>query len=577
MEDIEMSCERSAGVAEVRDFRFDTNLIYEAIIRQSDSVVGAFAELVQNSADAGATKCEVFFDEDGFTVSDNGRGFKSREEIINWFEIFGKPHDHEDHRRFGKFRMGRGQIMGYAATVWTSGQFTMEVDIKKRGLKYGLQSTSHFRDGCKITGQWYKDNDRSVLFRGHCILQDETIDSIHLSLSKKLRYIYGMDVFINGVLANDFHGAQWLYEDDVFCFARPEDDEIYYFDNKVKFYNLGIYIDSLPIHRTTGSVVTKRALSVNLTRTKIQDSCKVLAHIKSKLRLLIPKYSQSKKYQSWEAKDILQGLLTRDVSYQDVCKLSMFQNIRGTKHHCLEDLSANRFVIAPPGKQFEVIADQIHAQGLCIVLKSDSDHRFYITSKPNKVTFAEAFYLIFRNEVSESHNIQKNMLDFDAVCKQLDIEKTELKTEEQAMLVQLKLKAFNLCRYDISKEFRSGKRTREFFVGLSSSALAWTDCKTKIVFELSHLNELDKGYPAAIQLLQTIAHEYSHVADDVLHDGDFFEKYHDMTIRADLFKLASQVLRKYDDLLAKEGLAPSVSMEKAMRVARRDGKAKSAG
>ncbi len=562
---------------EQRGFQFDTNLIYEAIIRQSDSVIGALAELVQNSADAGATECHICFDEHQFTVTDNGRGFKSRDEILTWFEIFGKPHDTEDPRRFGKFRMGRGQIMGYASTIWESGQFIMDVDVKVRGLTYGLITTATQLDGCRIAGRWYNEKGKSCLFRGLGFFDDDdTIEKIGLSLSQKLRYIYGMQVFINGV-ANDFSAIPWEYEDDYFLFTRLDDNEVFSYarNGYVKFYNLGIYIDSVPIHRMTGRVVTKKTMSVNITRTKIKDDCPVLAHIKAKLRELAPKYTQSKKYSAWEARDILAGLLSRQVNYKEVCKLKMFQNIRGTTYPSLNDLASKPFVITPPGKQFEVIADQIHAQGLCLALKNETNHLFKITTKPMEVSFAEAIHLVFGNEFPESNQIFNNMLDFDSVYQQLDMEKTELTTGDQPLHVQLKLKALNLCRYDISKCFRSSNKTREFYAGISATAYAWTDCKEKIVIELSDLNLIDNGFSGVLILLLTIAHEYSHVEDNVVHNGEFTGKFHDSVIRADLFSLASKILRKYDDLLAKEGVRPSISVEKAMRLARRDGRAKS--
>ncbi|WP_287923609.1 ATP-binding protein [Diaphorobacter sp.] len=59
-----------------------------------------------NAVDAGATKFNVTMDAKEFVVEDNGRGFQSREEIENWFECFGTPHEEGD-ATYGKFRNGR--------------------------------------------------------------------------------------------------------------------------------------------------------------------------------------------------------------------------------------------------------------------------------------------------------------------------------------------------------------------------------------------------------------------------------------------------------------------------------------
>lgn len=103
---------------ETREFSVDKNILYDLFFKQFHSVEGAILELIQNSYDAGANTVDINIKNEFFEFSDNGRGFSHKSEITEWFEVFGAPRDKEDDALFGRYRMGRGQIMGMASTTW---------------------------------------------------------------------------------------------------------------------------------------------------------------------------------------------------------------------------------------------------------------------------------------------------------------------------------------------------------------------------------------------------------------------------------------------------------------------------
>ena len=105
---------------ETRHFRIDHNkLLLDVIRRQAGSLTKAIMEGVMNAVDAGATRCDISVTADTVTITDDGKGFASKKEIQEWFEVFGAAHSEEEAKTFGTFRMGRGQMFAYGVNKWT--------------------------------------------------------------------------------------------------------------------------------------------------------------------------------------------------------------------------------------------------------------------------------------------------------------------------------------------------------------------------------------------------------------------------------------------------------------------------
>ena len=95
--------------SEIRKFKMHPDLLFSVIKSQAGTQEKAILEAVMNAVDAGATKCEIKIDENGYSIVDDGKGFVSRQEVDEFFETFGTPHKEGD-ATYGRFRMGRGQL-----------------------------------------------------------------------------------------------------------------------------------------------------------------------------------------------------------------------------------------------------------------------------------------------------------------------------------------------------------------------------------------------------------------------------------------------------------------------------------
>src|SRR5579862_5444190 len=104
-------------MAETEEFEVAPDMIYHAIFAQAGSLAKAVVEAVQNSYDSKSSKISIEINRKTIRITDDGRGFQSRQEINSWFKVFGFSHEGLD-RPFGRFGMGRGQLWSFCSTVW---------------------------------------------------------------------------------------------------------------------------------------------------------------------------------------------------------------------------------------------------------------------------------------------------------------------------------------------------------------------------------------------------------------------------------------------------------------------------
>jgi hypothetical protein len=561
---------------EIRSFDVDKDIIWSLVFKQSKSLSGSVVEVIQNSFDAGAKSVHLNLTETGFTIKDDGKGFKSRKEIESWFEIFGYSGRDVEENKFGRFRMGRGQIMGQAKTVWKSGEFQMSVDVKNLGLNYTLNSGLESIDGCYISGQWYDELDKD---RKTCKRYEDNLSSLIEDVSKKVKYLFGIEVFINDVLVNKINTEDITYEDELFIFIETPVSHW----KSVDIYNLGIYICEIKLRQLNGIVITKKHLSLNISRSEIQTSCKHFKEIKKKLKKMAPRYHK-KTYEWSDFYNACDDYKRGDCELIEILEVPFFYDIHKSKQYSLKDLSRLRFCISGWSKKDRYNADLAYINGSYVVLHDDFNNT--ISVKGDRYKFSSAFVAITELVHGEnSHDsyylcrVLENHISIDKVSELLNLEHTELDYDTLNKNTRIKLDALN----SVAGKFASyislclGKYDyRKFYAGISTTSEAWTDCFSKITIERSLLDSLDSGFAGASKIISVIMHEFCHNNDatDAGHDFNFYKNYHNLISMFPLYELSTMLLRAYDDALAKNKSKAPAGVKKAMKILRRNGLSK---
>lgn len=255
-------------LAETRKFSIHPDIIFSLIKAQAGSLGKALAECVMNSIDAFATRVDIDFNAHALTVRDNGQGFRNRDEVLAWFEVLGFPHDEGNHRRFGKFGMGRAQLWSFASTVWRTNDFELDVDIKQRGLDYELRELAAPVKGLVIDARLYEPLGLDAQTR----LADEF---------KALVRFAPAEVYLNGKrVSSDPAQESWEVETrEAWMTLQTKRTE------SLVIYNQGVLVTQAPFYRykVSGVICTKpgQALTLNMARNAILESeCKVWGRIR---------------------------------------------------------------------------------------------------------------------------------------------------------------------------------------------------------------------------------------------------------------------------------------------------------
>ncbi|KND56878.1 hypothetical protein BSCH_02475c [Candidatus Paraburkholderia schumanniana] len=239
-------------------FELDPQIIHHIIYSQAGSIGKAIIELLMNSVDARATAVQLSMTKEGFECSDDGNGFAGREDVIRYFGRFGTPHEEGD-ATYGRFRLGRGQIMAHASTIWRSNEWQMTVDTRVMGYNYDLEQLEQARPGCSISGRWYEP------------LTDSELMSAVQEIRDLVRYT-PVSVELNGrVITHDPRTKRWDAEDE-FAWYRAKED------GAVSIYNQGVLVRHDPGHMWGAGrlIVSKKAIALNVSRTEIlRKTCPV--------------------------------------------------------------------------------------------------------------------------------------------------------------------------------------------------------------------------------------------------------------------------------------------------------------
>ncbi|MDO8728585.1 MAG: ATP-binding protein [bacterium] len=532
------------NTSEARQFGVHPAIILTLIKEQAGSSSKALCELIMNSVDAGATRIDVLINEVGFSIADNGKGFSSREEIETFFEIFGTPHKKDD-AYFGKFRIGRGQIMSFAKTDWRSGFFGMHVDIHRRGdLGYELTTFKDAAPGCVIKGEFYDQHD----FSGF----DEECDYGN-SIKAMVKFV-SVPVFVNGMQINTPPlEIEWSVEDE---------NAWYKFDSdqcNLKVYNRGAFVTYYPgsTFGLTGTIVTKHPLTVNMARNEIlRRECHVWKCILATLQTQFNnRILSAKKLDSNECYLLMKMILgSRERFNHNICKnietVRFIPNIFG-ENRSPKDLFINNIYTLYNGRH-SMVAERVQQLGRANVIMPEFMRTCGLES--NEDNFEHVITSLFR--ALSGTNASPTFVLFSDLVHEMDglntlVKESELTAEEKLVLVGL-----NRYNRDMSVLFE--RKKRRIIIGVSNQMNAWTDGHSYIAINRKELRGIRESGPHVLVAL--MAHEYCHDESSIEshpHDRNFYARFHSCILKYQFGFIVNGMMRHYLSGLAKIAIVPS--------------------
>lgn len=531
-------------------FELDPQIIHHIIYSQAGSIGKAIIELLMNSVDANATTVRLALSRTGFSCGDNGQGFASREDVILYFGRFGTPHNEGD-ATYGRFRLGRGQIMAHATTLWRSNTWQMTVDTRTMGYHYELDELSIHTAGCSISGEWYEP------------LSDAELMSAIQEVRDLVRYT-PVCVDLNGHrITRDPHAEQWDAEDE-FAWYRAKAD------GSVSIYNQGVLVRHDPAHvwGAGGLIVSKRAIGLNVSRTEIlRKTCPVWKAIARQFGLMADQMASRlgdhRKTEGRREKSA-RALLSGDINIVQIyAKEEVVTLLPGKRHISLEEFirkcrySHNKH----QGSRFAVVensfdipkAEAIAREGIAVIVHPATLNRFGCY---NAQDFVES---IGRIQSNLRHDVQLNgtqywglntlsvpdLLAF-ATLRDAFVERTRILTETNSIDRETR-RAWTALRWCLHHyaalctggcplaggQVRQGK-SFHILLGQSNVADAWTDGSSYIAVDVTIVRRL-KSSPlrTASLIFSLIEHEIAHEGDslDCGHDDAFYQRFHDLVLQ----------------------------------------------
>ena len=527
---------------------------YTLIHSQHGDLGKALNELVMNAIDAGATECRILLGEKTFSVADDGAGFGSFENIMERFRKLGKSHkDAVNKPTFGRFGIGRGQIMPWGQIRWRSGSHQMDTDVKQfTGFEY---SEIDPISGCVVTGTFYEPLSSWDLHTALSAIRDH---NKHLTSETP--------IFLNGAQINAQNDELWDEE-------TPEYRIRWYLgqheDDPVQIFNQGALVCEFPrlAWGVGADVSTKIALSLNMARNAIQPKDPVWIKIEARLRakgLEINKRLRRVKLSANSINEpvrrrILDALLAQsdDVAIM-ICEefeisekelllgLPLIRDTRG-KYHDWRLLETRPLTVMPAGYDRE--AETISMMGLAVPVSSSELRAWGARSGQDLIDTLKHTVVprIGRlGGVKDNYLIQRyldgwlqneRLFDFPTIASQISDKKTlvprqMLSLKERAACNALGYASRSLVRKLVNIEGEPIS-SRKILIGESTQADGWTDSVSFIAIDRKSLKLLDRGLVGATQLILLLLHEYCHdknnFPDCDLHGERFFERYHELS------------------------------------------------
>ncbi|WGC20711.1 ATP-binding protein [Enterobacter ludwigii] len=534
-------------------FELDPQIIHHIIYSQAGSIGKALIELIMNSVDARAGHVIIDITPDGFTCQDDGHGFASYEDVQRYFGRFGTPHQEGD-ATYGRFRLGRGQIMAHARTVWRSQQWQMSVDTRVMGYSYELDKLDHPVQGCVIAGEWYER--LSSQERMSCIQEIRDL----------VRYT-PITVQLNGtVISRHPENEKWDAEDE-FAWYRIREE------GAVSVYNQGVLVRHDPGHLwgVGGLIVSKQPIALNVSRTEIlRKTCPVWKAIATKFGQLAATFSgtqgnhrKTESRREKSARALLAGdgdLLSLFHSEEVITLLPGKQHV--TLEHFLRKCRYGRHAVDDGA--FTIVryplsvpkGEMLARAGIATVVHPVTLTRFgcfepeelmecLARIQGNIATYHAQLTSDDRGYWSWGGGWRAplSLIDF-ATLSEAFVERTRMVSEKT--LDAETRRAWTALRWCLANyaalcaggtlRYRNGRVSDgvpfRILLGESTSADAWTDGETYIAYNIDIVRRLKTdALMTASRLFSLTEHEVAHQGDSMEcgHDEAFYQRFHDIS------------------------------------------------
>lgn len=524
-------------------FTVDTAIIRSLIFQQAGSIEKACIELVMNEIDAQAKAVHIEIDDDMkcIRVYGDGIGFTSREDITKSFGRFGFSHKTDEemarNRRYGKYGLGRAQIMAFGACQWTTNQFVIEVDLsedQESNLPYRIKE---FKDvqyrGCHVAVQLNKPMqlwNRNVLER---------------ELKMMLKYT-PQQVTLNGKQINQNPATvKWTAKTDSLAFKSASGEAT----SGLAVYNDGVFIRNYPhsLFGVSGELTsTNVTFEVNMARNDITQSvCKLWESVRPFLK---PFSEKKKKSMSDDDREYrVRAFASGTLSYQEIANDRLVKDITGKLASFNMLIGHANAVITLAPSRHSSVGERIHRLRAAFVVSpdwlgnSDYDSLEEWLAAMQQAIAAE----IDLNKKSGRSNYEVEVfarslktikvVDFALLSKGINERHVVTPDDKVTLLQKIKLKGIekiNDAVFDIVRSIASVSAKRRIVVGESETYSAWTDSLSYIALNRPLLDDAySSGVKGLTHVVNVLIHEYCHDEGSLLdhcHGAEFYNRFHDV-------------------------------------------------
>jgi hypothetical protein len=528
-------------VKEKRQFKVDPSIFFQSVFAQSGSYGKAIAELVQNGVDALATEIDITVDSTHFIVADNGKGFNAREEILEMFEVLGFDHGDHNSRTFGRFGVGRCQVFSFAPTHWRTSNYSMDVNVKLNGLEYELTENLPEMKGCTISGEFYEPFSPSDL----ALFEREFTNLIKYAPIKVI--LNGKVISIDPEKQNSWN----MITDDAYISLKTT--------GNLKIYNLGVLVKEIPAYQfgTGGTVVTKKALSLNVARNDILVSqCDVFKRLKKYIDQKSSERNVKKtKLSEGERQHLISKWVNGEMDYDEIKKMKLIGDVTGqfwpvSRLQNIKEISCCN-------KRWDQKAESLHKRKICWMLSKETLEEFNCENIDQFSILVKSLSggisRYFDNLKSVKYEDVKSLLTGEYT----PLEDKELTKQEYSVLKAIRAINGYVAQL-VSSSINTGSRQRKINVGESDVADGWTDGNRYVYVNRNILSYGYDGQAGFIKIVMLLIHEYIHdiqSAGSHEHDQEFYENFHTVTHKPIVgeiaFKMAETYIRNREELQAK--------------------------